>query len=211
MKAKKKLFFLIIFWVIVIPILVFWFRPSSDIFPQATKNNIQYDKIEWVNLIPKGELEILLNPPDALNDIIDGSQGDSLEAAANNPELARYQQALTSVNVVESYNQKNIKIPGFIVPIEFTEDKKVTGFFLVPYFGACLHMPPPPPNQVIYGSYPEGLAMVDLYQPFWIAGELNVETIKNDTATSAYTMQVDEISIFTEEDDRNYGEAPVEN
>ena len=57
----------------------------------------------------------------------------------------------------------------------------------------------------------EGLAMVDLYQAFWIAGELKVETIKNDTATSAYTMQVNEISIFTEEDDRNYGETPVEN
>ncbi len=44
-------------------------------------------------------------------------------------------------------NDKDVRIPGFIVPLEYKESEIVTRFLLVPYFGACIHEPPPPPNQ----------------------------------------------------------------
>ena len=50
-------------------------------------------------------------------------------------------------------NDKDVRIPGFIVPLEYKESEIVTRFLLVPYFGACIHEPPPPPNQTIYVVY----------------------------------------------------------
>ena len=43
-------------------------------------------------------------------------------------------------------NEKEVRIPGFIVPVDFEQQQTITRFLLVPYFGACIHEPPPPPN-----------------------------------------------------------------
>ena len=53
-------------------------------------------------------------------------------------------------------NDEDVRIPGFIVPLEYKESEIVTRFLLVPYFGACIHEPPPPPNQTIYAVYEPG-------------------------------------------------------
>jgi hypothetical protein len=44
---------------------------------------------------------------------------------------------------------KLLALPGFVLPIEY-EGKKVTEFLLVPWVGACIHTPPPPPNQIVH-------------------------------------------------------------
>ena len=74
---------------------------------------------------------------------------------------------------------KTVRIPGFLLPLEFDGDK-VTEFFLVPYVGACIHTPPPPPNQIVFvrteqGFVPEG----GLYSPIWVSG-----LIKNERGES---------------------------
>jgi uncharacterized protein len=51
-----------------------------------------------------------------------------------------------STRVVAELDGRLMKIAGYIVPAETTEDGKLKEFFLVPYFGACIHVPPPPPN-----------------------------------------------------------------
>jgi hypothetical protein len=70
---------------------------------------------------------------------------------------------------------KTVRIPGFLLPLEFDSDR-ITEFFLVPYVGACIHTPPPPPNQIVYvrseqGYTPEG----GLYAPVWVNGLLKNE------------------------------------
>ena len=96
-----------------------------------------------------------------------------------------------------------ISIPGFIVPLEFDDELIVTEFFLVPYFGACIHVPPPPPNQIIYVKYAKGLELKTLYDPFWIYGTLKTSTVENDTATASYTIDMasyeDYTEVYTEE------------
>ena len=120
--------------------------------------------------------------------------------------MARYQKALVSQNIVMDYIGQPVMIPGFIVPVEFDEQKRVTHFFLVPYFGACIHLPPPPPNQVIYATHSKGIEQKELYQPYWISGVLKTVIVENETATSAYQMDVDAIRMYTEEDDQKYSE-----
>lgn len=153
-----------------------------------------FKTVEWIELMPKDDLDALLNPPDYITEIEDGSFEDQISsqvkstiAAANDD---RYQQALVSTKVVSEMNGRAIKIPGFVVPIEFKDEKLVTQFFLVPFFGACIHVPPPPPNQIIFVEYPEGLKLESLYDPFWISGVLEASMIEKDIATSSYSLKL---------------------
>ncbi|MFT6388878.1 MAG: hypothetical protein ACJAUP_002263 [Cellvibrionaceae bacterium] len=176
----------------------------------------EYPPIQWVDLIPKSDLDALLNPPSSLSDIPEGSGLDviSVEPLANSvekaiadsvsdlsanvpsPEEQAYYAALKSTNVNPEYNKKNIRIPGFVVPVEYNENQVITGFFLVPYFGACIHVPPPPPNQIIYVKYSKGLSLNALYDPFWVEGQLLTEVIENDLAMSAYTIEADGVKAY---------------
>ncbi len=169
----------------------------------------EFSTVEWVDLIPKADLDALLNPPQTLSAIPDGAPedvlGDSVadsieraigEAVAPSLETQAYYNALESTNIKAEYDSKNIRIAGFVVPVEFGEDQRITEFFLVPYFGACIHLPPPPPNQIIYVKYPKGLLIDALYDPFWVEGQLNTEVIENDLATSAYALAADGIKPY---------------
>ena len=52
---------------------------------------------------------------------------------------------------------------GYPVPLETDAKGRGTLFFLVPYPGACIHVPPPPPNQIVLVRYPKGVALDDIY------------------------------------------------
>jgi len=165
-------------------------------------NKVKYSEIEWVDLIPNDDLDALSNPPEYLNTIQDGSLEDQISSQITN-SLAqagddRYQQALVSTNIKADYNNRKIRLPGFIVPLESNSKQEVTEFFLVPYFGACIHVPPPPPNQIVYVRYPKGVELNTLYDPFWISGTLQTEIKKNDLGTSAYSMQADKVVLYEE-------------
>lgn len=165
---------------------------------QLEKPATDFKTIDWLELIPKSDLEVLLNPPDYIMEVEDGSIEDQI---ISNPKSAEnvYEQALISTNVISAMNGKNIRIPGFVVPVEFNDKQQVISFFLVPYFGACLHMPPPPPNQVIYVESEQGITLQELYEPVMITGELSTELFEDQIATSAYTMQLAELKLYDEE------------
>ncbi len=154
----------------------------------------EFETVEWIDLMPKEDLEALLNPPSYLDEVLDGSAEDQISNQIQNPSAAAshdpYQQALVSTRVVAEMNNQAIRIPGFVVPLEFNDDQTVTQFFLVPFFGACIHMPPPPPNQIIFVNYPEGLNLEALYDPLWVSGVLKTAVTGNDIATSAYSMDM---------------------
>tara|TARA_B100000965_G_scaffold390476_3_gene397440 strand:- start:59743 stop:60336 length:594 start_codon:yes stop_codon:yes gene_type:complete len=161
---------------------------------------VEYTEVEWTDLMPKDDLDALLAPPEYLNDIADGSQQDSV-AALNQKESVdaqtkRYRDALSSTRVMQEFNGKQIRIPGYMVPLEQNEEREVTAFFIVPYFGACLHMPPPPPNQILYVQYEEGIALEALQQPFWFEGTLTVALNENALGTSAYTLNIDDYRLY---------------
>ena len=152
----------------------------------------EFQTLEWPDLIPPKILEILMNPPSYLDDIEDGSAEDLIGSGLKGSEPSdsedAYQQALVSTEINSELNGAMVRIPGFIVPLEFDDEQTVTQFFLVPYFGACLHMPPPPPNQIILVNSPQGVQLSALYDPFWVKGELRTTFQENDMATSAYSM-----------------------
>jgi len=164
---------------------------------ESAAQSTSYEEIEWIQLMPKDDLDALLNPPESLYEITDGSEQDSLDNLGTQPfeneQDKRYQKALSSVRVIESYNNKKLRIPGFIVPLESEEGKRISEFFIVPYFGACLHMPPPPPNQIIYVKFDQGVDLKSLYDAFWFEGTLTINTVENELGTSAYQLKLDNV------------------
>ena len=76
----------------------------------------------------------------------------------------------------EEINGKKVRIPGYLLPLEFTE-KEVTEFLLVPWVGACIHTPPPPPIQIVHVKVDEGFKMAGaMYTPVWVEGEIAIES-----------------------------------
>lgn len=161
-----------------------------------------FKTVEWTDLMPEEDLNALSNPPEYINEVEDGSFEDQIndqfQNTINTTTDDRYQQALVSTSVVSELDGESIRIPGFIVPLEFNDDQTITQFFLVPYFGACIHMPPPPPNQMIFVNYPRGLKLNALYDPFWISGVLKTSLQENDMATSAYAMDMQKFESYQE-------------
>ncbi len=171
-----------------------------SIAPFAIAKADSYQEIEWIELMPQEDLDILLNPPELFAQIEDGSAADSIDALAKKAEtddsVKRFQEALSSTRVIQSWDKKSIRLPGYIVPLESNEDQKITEFFIVPYFGACLHMPPPPPNQIVFVKYEKGVELNNLYDPFWFEGKLVIETNENDLGTAAYRMMLDKAELY---------------
>lgn len=178
--------------------------PTPAAGQALTHGEASFRTVEWTDLMPKDDLDALLNPPQAVNDIEDGSFEDQISSQIQNALTAagddRYQQALVSTRVVAELDGKAIRIPGFIVPLEFNDQQAITQFFLVPYFGACIHVPPPPPNQIILVNYAQGMALDALYDPFWISGVVKTSVQKNDLATAAYVMEVELVEPYQSTD-----------
>ncbi|HEX2165625.1 MAG TPA: DUF3299 domain-containing protein [Longimicrobiales bacterium] len=81
-----------------------------------------------------------------------------------------------------------VRIPGFMVPLEDTETR-VTEFLLVPYFGACIHTPPPPPNQMAHVLMERNETVdVNLWDPIWIIGELSIESVESPYGMVGYQV-----------------------
>ena len=177
-------------------------EPLAAVSSTPRLNPNEFLEVEWIELMPKDDLEALLNPPDYLAEIEDGGAedqlGDKLRSTPSSDTEDRYQQALVSTRIVEEMDGQAIRIPGFIVPLEFSSEQVTTQFFLVPFFGACLHLPPPPPNQIVFVDAPEGIKLESLYQPCWISGMLQVSLTENDVAKAAYAMTMQYAEIYSE-------------
>ena len=146
----------------------------------------EYKTIEWLDLMPAKQAEIL-----ASIDLIIDHTGNT-----NPLEGDIYQEALTSVNVIPEMDGQLVRIAGFVVPLEF-RDKNVTQFLLVPFFGACIHVPPPPPNQVIFVNYPKGIdAKRNMDSPVWITGEMQTTLTEGELATTAYSLKAHRVKEY---------------
>ncbi|MHC4565501.1 MAG: DUF3299 domain-containing protein [Planctomycetota bacterium] len=70
-------------------------------------------------------------------------------------------------------NGRRIRMPGYALPLDYS-GKLVTEFLLVPWVGACIHTPPPPPNQIVYVTLTKGIKMGSRFQPVWVEGKVKI-------------------------------------
>lgn len=141
--------------------------------------------LDWIDLIPEKER----NQFDAMGmPSVDHSGGVMEQSKVG--------------TVRQELNGSQVKIPGFVIPLEGDENS-VTEFLLVPYFGACIHVPPPPPNQIIYVKFEKGAPVHRLWDVIYVVGTLKTETIDSELAQTGYLIDGIEIEDY----DDGYDEA----
>jgi hypothetical protein len=154
---------------------------------------------DWLALMPPEDRKALEEMPEISHDSPEGdstfySEGGLRQQDKNLPAV------MYSAKTVAALDGKAIRLGGYPVPLENDEKGNSTLFFLVPYPGACIHVPPPPPNQLVLVRYPKGIVLDDIYAPIWVSGTLKVEAISNDLADAAYAMDAGEVRLVTDED-----------
>jgi hypothetical protein len=94
--------------------------------------------------------------------------------------------------VVQSLSGKRVHIGGYVVPLDF-DATRITDFLLVPFVGACIHVPPPPANQIIYVKVAQGFDVQGTFDPVWVTGTLNVTPAFTGIAETGYTMDAEKV------------------
>lgn len=104
---------------------------------------------------------------------------DNLKASGVDPDAffatmnrLRKKSEIRDQTLVHTWDGQEIKISGYVLPLEFA-GTLVTSFLLVPDVGACIHVPPPPPNQMIHITTTKGFKSSGLYTPVWVTGRLS--------------------------------------
>jgi hypothetical protein len=94
--------------------------------------------------------------------------------------------------VVAELDGKRVRIGGYVVPLDF-DATKITEFLLVPFVGACIHVPPPPPNQVIYVKAAEGFEVQGQFDPVYVTGTIKTARQVTGLAATGYTMEAERV------------------
>ncbi|MBT3016173.1 MAG: DUF3299 domain-containing protein [Candidatus Thiodiazotropha sp. (ex Clathrolucina costata)] len=147
-------------------------------------------ELEWDAMIPE----------DYRPDKIMAQFGDINALDDDDPRAQKILEELEAVwqeaPIVESLDGKRVKLPGFVVPIE-GDGKKLTEFLLVPYYGACIHVPPPPANQTVYVKVPKGDAKIrQAFDTVWVLGVLSAKSFNSDLATAGYQIVAEEVTPY---------------
>ena len=145
---------------------------------QSTDKVIQVDS-DWDLLLPPDQR---LSPPEPPAPI-HGYLGEGSPPAK--------QTGSRAVNT--RLDGRLVRIPGFIVPLEEDSEGRVLEFFLVPYVGACIHVPPPPPNQMVYVKAEEPFFAHGLGDAYWIVGRMHTQLRDTPLASASYVMTADSI------------------
>ena len=82
---------------------------------------------------------------------------------------------------------KSVRLPGYLVPLDDARDG-IREFLLVPYFGACIHTPPPPANQIVHVRSQNPIKGMRSMDAVWVSGTLDLERSPPAMGDSAYTM-----------------------
>lgn len=170
-------------------------EPSELIEPlsDAEALSAAYREFTWDDLLPE-DFDFSY-----LQDVIDIEEYDIMSMEDDDPEAQRLYAdlivALADVPFVDSLHGQEGRIPGFLVPLEFEVDA-VKEFFLVPYFGACIHTPPPPANQIVHVVLDEAMPFDNIYEPYWIEGAMTVTKTETDLGTAGYRMKATSIRVY---------------
>lgn len=157
--------------------------------PKSTKP-LKYKEITWDDLLPK-DWDPMKSITDLKLDKLKDSDPKAIEAmgklkamwnnAPSNPAIAG----------------KPIRIPGFLVPLEY-DKKELKEFLLVPYFGACIHVPPPPANQIIHVVPDQPVKVGRDMDAVWVNGTLELVNSKTDMGDSGYRMRAIKVEPYKE-------------
>lgn len=132
--------------------------------------------LSWADLLPEGETAL----PPGLQGLIQHDQAP----------LASRQPASTGIRT--DWNGRTVRLSGFVVPLDY-EGTSVTAFILVPYVGACIHVPPPPANQLVLVTTARPYAADGLFEAVTVTGMFGTASSSTQLAEVGYALSADRI------------------
>jgi hypothetical protein len=151
--------------------------------PKSKPKTNELQEIDWRDLLPETDRKYYSpNAPAPVH----GALGEG-----GPPAL---QTITTTVNA--DLDQARVRLPGFIVPIGEPKNGIVREFYLVPYIGEDIHVPPPPSNQMVYVRSATGIEAEAVHEAYWVTGKMRVETRSTPLGTSAYALVADKIEQY---------------
>ncbi|MBN2605768.1 MAG: DUF3299 domain-containing protein [Thiotrichales bacterium] len=165
-------------------------------FPLLAADNAK--PIKWSDLIPPGyDPKTLLKKYEKdimrINELPDNSK----EGLAI---LQKIEAELANAPVNPKLDGKKVKLAGYIAPIDI-KNGLITRFLLVPYFGACIHVPPPPVNQTVMveAAKGQGVRMHQVDYAFEVTGVLSLQHFKTDMGDAGYLLKNAHLKLYKDD------------
>jgi hypothetical protein len=153
--------------------------PASSAAPAASAGVVAETK--WEDLVPKD-----WDPTKRFRSMNLGMMNDS------NPKVLQMMREMRETWDNAPTNDKmdgaTVRLPGYVVPLDEV-DGKMKEFLLVPYFGACIHTPPPPANQIVHVIVDKPMKGLRMMDAVWVSGTLKTGRLDTVMGTSGYRMQ----------------------
>ncbi|MDL2283573.1 DUF3299 domain-containing protein [Oxalobacter sp. OttesenSCG-928-P03] len=154
-------------------------------------DDARFRTVEWEELMPPGWNPVKSTEGLKIEDL-DDNDPRAVEA------LKKTMEAWKNAPVNPAMNEVTVRIGGFVVPLEH-QGSALKEFLLVPYYGACIHTPPPPPNQIIHVTLQKPARNIRSMDAVWVTGEMKVEKKASSQGTAGYAMQGLGITPYVEE------------
>lgn len=157
---------------------------AAQPLPRPTANSAGYTEIRWDDLVPKG-----WDPTQLLKD----KGGGNLAALQDgdpraNALLQQMRELWDNAPTEPELNNTRIKLPGYLVPLEEVAAGH-TEFLLVPYFGACIHTPPPPANQIVLVVPAKPAGGFRSMDTVWVSGVLKTTRTNSPMGSTGYRLE----------------------
>jgi len=149
-----------------------------------------YKEVEWDELMPEGWRKKVILELTRMRRYGSLTDGDPRADEA----YARLKKTWDAAPPTKTYIGKPIRIAGYVVPLD-AERMQSSEFLLVPYFGACIHSPPPPANQIILIKPPKGSRLRTM-DAIWVEGILAEGKTSSEVGTSTYILTADKITPY---------------
>lgn len=176
---KCRFIFLVLFIVLVFPI------------GSIAKKDGRYTEMEWETLMPPD-----WNPAEDFADLnLDELDDDDPRAEE---AMKKLRKMWDEAPMNPGLQGKTVSISGFVAPLDFTDRAELKEFLLVPYFGACIHLPPPPANQIIHVTLEKPRRGIRTMDDVTVYGKLAIETHESEMGRSGYSMKADAIEPYVE-------------
>jgi uncharacterized protein len=162
---------------------------TSKADKSAPKETARYREVKWDELVsPSWNPEAIIKSMN-LDMMLDGDP-------RANAALERLRQEWDNAPGNPALNGVDVKLAGFVVPLE-REGDSLREFLLVPYFGACIHVPPPPANQIVHVVSPKPVPNAATMDAVWVSGKLALFPTATQMGRSSYRLQAAIVEPYT--------------
>jgi hypothetical protein len=169
--------------------------------PEGGKPPATPRHLKWQELVPKG-----WDPGQQVRDRMKGQNVDAL--SDTDPRVMEMMREMRAVWDAAPTNAAMDgvagRLPGYVVPLD-DSSQGLKEFLLVPYYGACIHSPPPPANQIVHVVSPRPVKDFQSMDTVWVHGTIRIQRGDSYMGVSAYRLDATKIERYVRNPAQNDG------